>query len=109
VSELASLVEGQLGFWPAVEILQREDPDLEGVRAQVGRVLSATGLDRHLATFPTVADAITGRRPDAGTADAGTGTAGHVATIRPAAALRAGHAASGTQNCPVSSTPPQAR
>ena len=52
---------------------------------EVARVLSATGLDRHLATFPAVADAITGRRPDAGTADAGTGAAGHVAPIRPAA------------------------
>jgi anti-anti-sigma factor len=68
---------------------------------EVGRVLSATGLDRHLATFPTVADAITGRRPDVGTADAGTGTAGRVATIRPAAALRAWHAARGTSGeCP---------
>ena len=56
----------------------------------VARVLSVTGLDRHLATFPTVADAITGRRPEAGTADAGTGTAGHVAPIRPAAALPVG-------------------
>ena len=37
----------------------------------VARVLSVTGLDRHLATFPTVADAITAR---------------HIAPIRPAAA-----------------------
>jgi anti-anti-sigma factor len=57
----------------------------------VARVLSATGLDRHLATFPTVADAITGRRPDVGIAGAETGAAGHVASNRPAAALaRAG-------------------
>lgn len=55
---------------------------------EVAAVLSATGLDRHLATFPAVADAITGRRPDAGTADAGTDAAGHVVPIRPAA-LRA--------------------
>jgi anti-anti-sigma factor len=53
----------------------------------VARVLSATGLDRHLPTFPTVADAIAGRRPDVGTAEAETGGAGHVAPIRPAAAL----------------------
>ena len=53
----------------------------------VVRVLSATGLDRHLATFATVADAITGRRPDVGTAGAETGAVGHVAPIRPAAAL----------------------
>lgn len=52
---------------------------------EVARVLSATGLDRHLATFPAVADAIIGRRPDAGTAGAGPGAAGHVAPIRPAA------------------------
>ena len=57
----------------------------------VARVLSATGLDRHLATFPTVADAITGRRPDVGTAKAKTSVAGHVTSSRPAAALtRAG-------------------
>ena len=61
----------------------------------VARVLSVTGLDRHLATFPTVADAITGRRPDVGAAEAGTGSAEHVASIRPAAALPARHAASG--------------
>jgi anti-anti-sigma factor len=60
----------------------------------VARVLSVTGLDRHLATFPTVADAITGQRPDVGTAEAGTGNAGHVAPIRPAAALPTRHAAS---------------
>jgi anti-anti-sigma factor len=59
----------------------------------VARVLSATGLDRYLAAFPTVADAITGRRPDAGTAEASTGAAGHVAPTRPAAALPARHAA----------------
>ena len=35
LGELTSLLEGQLGFRPAVEILQREDPDLKGVRAQV--------------------------------------------------------------------------
>ena len=52
---------------------------------EVARVLSATGLDRHFATFPAVADAITGRRRDAGTADPGTGAAGHVVPIRPAA------------------------
>jgi hypothetical protein len=61
---------------------------------EVARVLSATGLDRHLALFPTVADAITGRRLDVGTADAGTGTAGQTAPIRPAVALRARNAAS---------------
>ena len=60
---------------------------------EVARVLSATGLDRHLATFPTMADAIIGRRPDVGTAEAGTGTIGYVAPIRPAAALPARHAA----------------
>jgi len=52
----------------------------------VARVLSATGLDRHLATFPTVADAITGRRSDVGIAKAETGAAGHVASNRPLAA-----------------------
>jgi len=57
----------------------------------VARVLSATGLDRHLATFPTVVDVITGWRPDVGIAEAETGAAGHVASNRPAAALaRAG-------------------
>jgi hypothetical protein len=35
LGELTSVVEGQLGFWPPVEILQREDLDLKGVRAQV--------------------------------------------------------------------------
>jgi anti-anti-sigma factor len=60
----------------------------------VARVLSATGLDRHLAAFPTLADAVTGRRPDVGTAEAATGAAGHVAPIRPVAALPARHAAS---------------
>jgi anti-anti-sigma factor len=53
---------------------------------EVARFLSVTGLIAHLATFPTVEDAITGR-PDAGTADAPTG-AGHVAFTRPAAARR---------------------
>lgn len=72
---------------------------LASLTPDVARVLSATGLDRHLATFPTMADAITGRRPDvgtaeAGTAEAGTGTTGHAAPIRPAAALPARHAAS---------------
>lgn len=56
---------------------------------EVARVLSATGLDRHLATFPTVTDATAGRYPDAIAADAGTGVAGHVAPIRPVAALPA--------------------
>lgn len=49
----------------------------------VARVLSVTGVDRHLATFPTVQAAITGKRPDAGAADALTGIAGRVATVRP--------------------------
>ncbi len=53
----------------------------------VARVLSASGLDRHLAIFPTVADAIIGQRPDVGTAEAETGAAGHAVSIRPAAAL----------------------
>jgi hypothetical protein len=35
LGELTSPLERQLGFWPAVEILQREDPDIKGVRAQV--------------------------------------------------------------------------
>jgi anti-anti-sigma factor len=40
----------------------------------VARVLLATGIDRHLTTFPTVQDAITGKRPDVHpAARAGTG------------------------------------
>jgi anti-sigma B factor antagonist len=35
---------------------------------EVAGVLAATGLDQHFATFPAVADAITGRRPHAGAA-----------------------------------------
>lgn len=31
---------------------------------EVARVLLVTGIDRHLDTFPTVQDAITGQRPD---------------------------------------------
>jgi anti-sigma B factor antagonist len=50
---------------------------------EVARVLSATGLDRHLAAFPTVQAAITGQRPDPGAADARTGTAGRVARTGP--------------------------
>ncbi len=55
--------------------------------SEVARVLSATGLDGHFATFPAVADAITGRRPDAGAADAATDAARRVAPSWPAAAL----------------------
>lgn len=61
----------------------------------VARVLSVAGLNRHLATFPTVQAAITGQRPDSGTVHARTGIAGRVARTRPvhAAAVRAQHAA----------------
>jgi anti-anti-sigma factor len=40
---------------------------------EVARVLSATGVNRHLDTFPTVEAAITGHRPDNGTAAARAG------------------------------------
>jgi hypothetical protein len=48
--------------------------------------LSVTGLIWHLATFPTVEDAIAGRRRDVGTAKAPAGIAGPQARIRRASA-----------------------
>lgn len=58
---------------------------------EVARVLSVTGLARHLATFPTVQAAITGQRPDARPVAARVGTAGRAAPARPvpASAVRA--------------------
>ena len=53
---------------------------------EAARVFAATGLDRHLVLFATVADAITGRYPEAAPAGAQSGTAGHLTPIRPAAA-----------------------
>jgi anti-anti-sigma factor len=50
---------------------------------EVTRVLSATGLNRHLVTFATVSEAITGRHPDTGPADARTGIPARRARIRP--------------------------
>lgn len=52
----------------------------------VARVLSVTGLDRHLAAFPTVQAAITGQHPDPGTADAPTVIAARIARAQPAGA-----------------------
>lgn len=40
---------------------------------EVASVLSLTGLSRHLAIFPSVAEAISGRQPDTGTAGPRTG------------------------------------
>jgi hypothetical protein len=40
--------------------------------AVVTRVLSVAGVNRHLATFPAVQAAITGKRPDTGAVDART-------------------------------------
>jgi anti-anti-sigma factor len=64
---------------------------------EVTRVLSVTGLSRHLVTFPTVSEAITGRHPDAGLAGAGTGIPGRRARSRPVhtAVVRARCAAAG--------------
>jgi anti-anti-sigma factor len=72
---------------------------------EVTRVLSATGLSRHLVTFATVSEAITGRHPDTitgrhpdtGTADASTGIPARRVRIRPvhAAVVRARCAAGG--------------
>jgi anti-anti-sigma factor len=41
------------------------------------RVLAVTGLNRHLATFATVGEAITGRHADTSTGAAETGIPGH--------------------------------
>jgi anti-anti-sigma factor len=49
----------------------------------VAKALSITGVNRHLATFPTVEAAVTGKRPDVGAADARTGIAGRVVPVRP--------------------------
>ena len=64
---------------------------------EVTRVLSVTGLSRHLVTFPTVSEAITGRHPDAGLSGAGTGIPGRRARSRPVhtAVVRARCAAAG--------------
>jgi anti-sigma B factor antagonist len=66
---------------------------------EVTRVLSVTGLGRHLVTFPTVSEAITGRHPDAGLVGAGTGISGRRARSRPVhtAVVRARCAAGGGQ------------
>ncbi len=50
---------------------------------EVTRVLSVTGLNRHLATFATVEEAITGRYPDTGMVDARSGIPRSRARIRP--------------------------
>lgn len=57
----------------------------------VARVLSITGVNRHLSTFPTVQAAITGQRPDAGTADTRTGSAGRIARRRQRGSARGSH------------------
>ena len=51
---------------------------------EVARVLSVTGIDKHLDIFPTVQADITGQRPLTGTAEARTGVAASVAHAQPA-------------------------
>jgi anti-anti-sigma factor len=53
---------------------------------EVARVLSLTGINRHLDIFPTVQAAITGQRPLTGPADARTGIAASVEQAQPAQA-----------------------
>jgi anti-sigma B factor antagonist len=48
---------------------------LAALQPEVARVLTVTGLSRHLATYPTVQAAVAGRKPGAGTALPGTGPA----------------------------------
>jgi anti-anti-sigma factor len=64
---------------------------------QAARVLSVTGINRHLDIFPTVQAATTDQRPLTGTADARTGIAARAAPAQPAHAhtWRARRAADG--------------
>jgi anti-anti-sigma factor len=66
---------------------------------EVTRVLSVTGLNRHLVTFATVSEAITGRHPDTAMVSARTGIPGRRARIRPVhtAAVRGRCATDGGQ------------
>jgi anti-anti-sigma factor len=78
---------------------------------EVTRVLSVTGLNRHLATFPTVEEAITGRRPDTsmGTRGPASPDAGHASGLcaQPSRALGAAPRAvnSARRSAPSSRTP----
>jgi anti-sigma B factor antagonist len=59
---------------------------LAALRPEVVRVLTATGLNRHLAAYPTVRAALAGREPGSRTALPGTGPAVMPAQAVPAQA-----------------------
>jgi anti-sigma B factor antagonist len=59
---------------------------LAALQPEVARVLTATGLSRHLATYPTVLAAVAGRKPGIRVALLGTGAAVALARTLPAQA-----------------------
>lgn len=59
---------------------------LAALRPEVARVLTVTGLSRHLAAYPTVQAAVAGRKPGGYTALSGTGSAVLAAHALPAQA-----------------------